>query len=50
MDETILVGLEPALRAALPFRADIRALTVVTEDEAGIWRTRWRIPLGARRP
>jgi 2'-5' RNA ligase len=46
IDEATMSSLEPALRAALPIVSIVRVLTVLEEDPAGRWRTRWRIPFG----
>jgi len=29
-----------------PFEAEVRELTVITENASGRWRTRWRLPMG----
>ena len=42
-------GLVSRLEGALPFDYRVRAIEVITPSEAGPWRLRWRLPLGAGR-
>jgi 2'-5' RNA ligase len=47
--EAPLAELNAAVHAATPFRARATHLELWRQDEAGRWRTHWRLPLGPGR-
>ena len=49
-DDAVRVAVRAIAARVGPFAAPAREMRVITEDEAGMWRTRWRLPLGTASP